>query len=253
MTTGATVPNPVLREIFERHEVLDSQGVAVPLQENVTAEHAYALYRAVLAHRPRRVLEVGMAYGVTSLAILTALDEVGEAGTLTTVDPYQSRDWGSIGLLNVRRADLAERLTLIEEPDFLALPKLLAEGTQVDFAYIDGWHNFEYVLLDFFYTDKMLEPGAIVGFNDCDWLPVRAALRFVQRHRNYERVDVGLEPVYGDRFGWTRAVRRLDQRLTGSRVTEDRRIGALLGRRREDQYFKKLSSREPPHGFWARV
>jgi hypothetical protein len=28
-------------------------------------------------------------------------------------------------------------------------------GVQVDFAFMDGWHTFDYTLLDFFYTDKL--------------------------------------------------------------------------------------------------
>jgi hypothetical protein len=192
-----------------------------------------------------------MAYGVTSLAILTALQTIGTGGRLTTVDPYQRSEWNGIGVLNVERAGLASYHTLIDEFDYLALPRLVGEGAEFDFAYVDGRHTFEYALLDFFYIDKMLGRDGVVGFNDCDWPAVRAVLRFVRRHRQYEHIDVGLRALYGDRAPWMRLVRRVDRRLTGGRVTETRVVGPLLGRRREDQYFRKLGTAETLDGFWA--
>lgn len=156
------VPNAVLQQMYESNEALDRAGRSVPLRENVTREFAAALYRTVLAERPRQVVEVGMAYGATSLAILTALETIG-GGRLITIDPYQNREWKGIGVLNVERAGLTSYHTMIEEFDYLALPRLVGEGFKINFAYIDGRHNFEYALLDFFYVDKMLGPGGVVG------------------------------------------------------------------------------------------
>lgn len=100
-------------------------------------------------HKPQVVLEVGMAYGIASLSILAALDEAGEGGKLISVDPNQNSDWKGIGIANVRRTGVIDRHRLIEEPDFLALPALLKDEVNVDFAYVDGWHTFDYVLMDF--------------------------------------------------------------------------------------------------------
>lgn len=36
-----------------------------------------------------------------------------------------------------------------------------------------GWHTFDHTLLAWWYVDKMLPAGGIVGFNDCDWQPWR--------------------------------------------------------------------------------
>ena len=45
---------------------------------------------------------------------------------------------------------------MIEEPDYLALPELVRQQLAPEAAYVDGKHSFEYVLLDFFYLDKLL-------------------------------------------------------------------------------------------------
>lgn len=244
------IPNEILQDVYATNTVLDAAGKRIPVRENVAAENAEGVYRAVLVERASRVLEIGMANGITSLAVLTALNELGSGGQLVSVDPFQLTDWQSIGVLNVERAGFSESHALIAEPDFLALPALLRDGETFDFVYVDGWHNFDYTLLDFFYADKMLRVGGIVGFNDCDWKGVLRALRFVERHRHYEQVDFGLLPRWGTRTALSAQLRRVAERVRPGLV-DQRLIGPLLGRRREDRYFRKLDRWEPPHGFWA--
>jgi len=41
-----------------------------------------------------------------------------------------------------------------------------AQGERIDFAFIDGAHTFDHVLVDFFYIDRMLNVGGIVAFDD---------------------------------------------------------------------------------------
>jgi hypothetical protein len=158
-------------------------------------------------------------------------------------------DWRGGGVENIRRAGFSTSHRLISEPDYLALPGLLRSGASFDFVYLDGWHNFDYTLLDFFFADLMLSPSGVVGFNDCDWKPVARVLSFVQGHRHYDRIDFCLPARWGDRGKFSRTSRRALHRLNPS-LPESRAVGPLLGRRREDQYFRKLDAWEPPHGYW---
>ena len=137
-----------------------------------------------------------MAFGVSSLAILAALREIGQDGKLISIDPGQSTGWQGCGRTAVARAGLSSRHELIEDYDYNALPRLLTSGLRIDFAYIDGWHTFDYSLLDWWYVDRMLPAGGVVGFNDCGWPAVEKAIRFVMTHRKYEELDVGLPPRY---------------------------------------------------------
>jgi len=45
-----------------------------------------------------------------------------------------------------------------EDFDFKVLPRLLESGKKIDFAYIDGWHTFDYTLLDWCYIDRQDAP-----------------------------------------------------------------------------------------------
>ena len=115
-------------------------------------------------------------------------------------------------------------------------------GIKIDFAYIDGWHSFDYTLLDGWYVDRMLAVGGIAAFNDCDWPAVKKAIRFVLTHRKYSEMDVGLPvSLSGHHLKWE----PLRQFLI---------CGSKLGcfRRAEDRYFRKDENWEPSWDFYAR-
>jgi predicted O-methyltransferase YrrM len=248
------VPNDVLQQMYATGTAVTNDGRTVPLNSVVTPEFANCLYALVRREKPELVLEVGLAHGATALSIATALAENG-GGRLVSIDPFQRSDWQGVALAAIEKSGLNGFHSLVEEPDYVALPRLLDRwGRSVELAYIDGLHAYEYVLLDFFYVDRMLEVGGIVGFNDCDWPAVIPTLRFARKHRNYEPLGVGLAPMYGTRNGAARAYLRLEQKIIPPPVRPSRlrSIGRLLGRRREDRYFRKTDTWEPPEGWMPR-
>jgi predicted O-methyltransferase YrrM len=179
-------------------------------------------------------LEIGMANGVSTMAILSALSELGGDRLLISIDPNQSSGWHSVGSQNVRANGFSKYHRLIEEPDYLALPDLARQHLSVEMAYVDGWHTFDYVLLDFFYIDKMLPVGGVVGFNDCGWRAVHRAIRFVQTHRKYSEIDVGIKRSYRARNPVNSLARR------------------LLDWPNSDRWFEKAADWEPGSTFYAR-
>jgi predicted O-methyltransferase YrrM len=252
--TTLAVPNDVLHKMYETGRALTSDGQTIGLDSVVTAEFANALYALVRRERPEFVLEVGLAQGATALAIAAALAENG-FGRVVSIDPFQQTEWQGVGVTAIKRSGLGHLHTVIEEPDYLALPRLLQErDSMVDLAYIDGRHSYEYVLLDFFYVDRLLKRGGVVGFNDCDWPSVIPTLRFLQRHRHYTSVDVGLAPAYGTRNRFARAYLRVEEKafVPKARPSRSTVVGRMLGRRREDRYFRKADTWEPPEGWMPR-
>lgn len=233
--------NSVLREILTTRLTRTPAGEPVPLDSFLDATHAEALYRHIRSQRPKLAVEVGMANAISTLSILTALEENGGSGRLISIDPNQSTQWRDCGRAAVARAGLAARHQVMEKPDSLALPELLAAGTSVDFGYIDGWHTFDYALVDFWYIDKMLPHDGVVAFNDCGWPAVEKAIRFVETHRRYRELDVGLPRTYDRSFSLGVLLRKL----------KHRRLGDYF-RRCEDRYFVKAEVWEPRWDFYAR-
>ena len=227
-------PNDVLRQMFAEQRAADSSGRMIPTGSGIAPVHAAALYRMTLAEKPSVVIEIGMAFGFSSLSILAALDRLGRQGRLISIDPHQKTDWHGAGVEAVRRAGFESMHELIDKPSYLALPELLGRKTVVDLAYVDGWHTFDYVLLDFFYLDKLLRQGGVCGFNDCGLAAVHRVLSFMRTHRKYEELDAGLKRDYTGRNFAVTCLRR------------------ILRWPRSDRYFRKTEAWEPGWNFYAR-
>jgi predicted O-methyltransferase YrrM len=197
-------------------------------------EHALEIGRLVRDLHLTRTLETGMAYGLSTLAICSVHAERGE-GSHIAIDPHQSSDWGSIGVLNLHRAGLEQLARVIEARSDEALPRLRDEGVRIDFALIDGLHLFDVTLVDFFHADRMLDVGGVLVFHDT-WMPgVAQAVGYVRANRAYEVVEAGdaamvaLRKVGEDERAWDfhrgfapsgravveRAKRALKRRLPG--------------------------------------
>jgi predicted O-methyltransferase YrrM len=221
-----TLAPPLLQRMIDTGRT-QVDGEPRELHSQIPRAYAETLQRVVRERRPTTSLEVGLAFGVSALAILGA----GE-GDLVSVDPLQA-DYDHHGARAIEAAGLADRHRLVPDFDYLALPALLREGLRVQLAYIDGWHTFDYTLLDFFYADKMLDVGGVVVFNDCGWPAIHRVTRFVTSHRSYRELDVDLPRDYGP-----------------GRVAAARR--RLEGRSDADRYFEKVDDAEPRWDFFAR-
>ena len=226
---------PVLNRLIQSGIVEDDNGQSHALTSGVDIHYAQALHDLVLREKPQVVVEVGFANGVSTLSILSALEENGGSGRLISIDPYQTDHWHRAGVAHVRRAGFAARHQHIEVSDHLALPALLADGTHVDLAYIDGAHTFDHVFLDFFYLDKMLSPGRLMGFNDCIYPAIHRVLRYLHTNRHYREVDVGLARDFSGKYGiLSQLVRRLEDRTPA------------------DRYYRKLEDITPAWDFYKR-
>ena len=199
----------MLDQVYATETVEAEDGTTVPaFPTSIPRNHADELIRLVRDMVLTRTIETGMAYGISTLAIGSVHQERGE-GTHIAIDPVQSADFGAIGILNLRRAGLEDRVRFMEERADAALPRLRAEGVRLDFGFIDGRHLFDYALLDFFYIDSMLDVGGVVVFHDTWHAGVAEVAAYVSANRAYEP----LKPVVhglgvlrkiaeDDRQGW---------------------------------------------------
>jgi hypothetical protein len=145
------------------------------------------LYDFVRAIKPKKTLEIGMAYGISSLFICQAHRDNG-GGYHTAIDPDEEDRFKSIGLLNIERAKLEDLFHFFKARSDDLLPKLYAQDKRFDFAFIDGLHLFDFVLVDFFYIDKLLSIGGHVAFDDL-WMPgVRKAVSFILKNTPYRLI-----------------------------------------------------------------
>ncbi len=144
----------LINKLYETGLVEGQSGQFHKLHSAIDREEG-AFVQSIIRDDPtiRNTLEVGCAYGLSSLHICSAIH--GRPGAShTIIDPFQNTDWDGAGIRNLKTAGI-EFFDLIEVKSEFALPHMLekAEG-QFDLVFIDGWHTFDHTLLDCFYATR---------------------------------------------------------------------------------------------------
>lgn len=200
-----------LAEAYDRRTVLDAEGRAVDIKpHSVAREQGAALRDLALAERAERTIEVGLALGLSALFLCEAVMQRG--GRHVAVDPFQQQSWNGAGLRTLREAGVEHLVEVIEEESQIALPRLVSEGREFDFAFVDGDHRFEGVFLDLYFMSRLVKPGGVVVVDDM-WMPsVRTAVAYMESN-----LGVTLESdSLPDGFRWRhRRLRRGVPRGTG--------------------------------------
>jgi|SRR6185312_3310778 len=180
--------NPVLAEILRTRQspAADGKGT-VAVHSTISDEEGELLTRLIAERKPSVSLEIGLAFGVSALFICEAMSRSSARPHHIVIDPAQNAPeyWQGIGLANLRRAGYSGFVEFIEKPSQIALPELVAAGRKADFAFIDGEHTFDHVLVDFFFVDQMLNVGGVVVLDDAGWPSIRRVARFIAANRNY--------------------------------------------------------------------
>ena len=129
-----------------------AQGTALSLA--VSAEMGRFLRNMVLAHRPRRILELGSSYGVSTLYFAEALRTLGSGVVVATeLDPAKCAHLRT----HVKTAAVGAYVDLREGDVFQTVSAL--DGA-FDMVFIDVWAN---TYLDLFRrTEHLLRAGSII-------------------------------------------------------------------------------------------
>lgn len=192
---------PLRRRPFEG----DFERVALP------AADCNSLRDMLVAHGAHIVIEVGLAYGSSALAIGEALCSTGEADVShIVIDPFQATAYDNVGWDALNAAGLAAQTTFIGEASSVALARLAADGHTADAAFVDGSHRFHEVFVDLYFLRKLVRPGGLIILDDAAWPSVAAALRYFDLNLGWQPVSIAgrltarrlpdelLEPAFTD-------------------------------------------------------
>jgi predicted O-methyltransferase YrrM len=139
--------------------------------------------------RVQTVVEVGLAYGSSALAIGEALVAVGSPHPRhIVIDPFQQRAFRNVGWDVLCSAGLDSIARLVTAPSSMALAQLATDGVVADAAFVDGSHRFHEVFVDLYFLRKIVRPGGLVVLDD-DWAPsVRTAVRYYERNLGWTAI-----------------------------------------------------------------
>ncbi len=161
----------------------DFERVALP------AVDSDVLRDTLVAHGARVVIEVGLAYGSSALAIAEALCETGITDVShIVIDPFQATAYDNVGLNLLHAAHVADQTTFIGEASSIALAHLAADRFPADAAFVDGSHRFHEVFVDLYFLRKLVRPGGLIILDDVEWPSVATALRYFD-------INLGWRPI----------------------------------------------------------
>lgn len=211
----------LIENIYLTGTVLGRGGEVHKLNSAIDSKEGEFLFN-IIHNDPKimKTLEIGCAYGLSSLHICLALRERNGASH-TIIDPFQNIYWDGVGIRNLEEAGI-DFFDLIEVKSEFALPRLLEEKEgQFDFIFIDGFHTFDHTLLDCFYASRLLRVGGYLVVDDVSLPSVRRVIDFLKNYPCYEEYDSVSDAL---RKSWkkiiTRSLMSLIHRTTWAKVIQ---------------------------------
>ena len=227
------LPGPfcsALRSMYDREPQLGYDGERHALLENtrISPEQGMWLYSLCREVKPKATLEIGLAYGFSTVYFLAAIRENG-VGHHTAVDPFQS-DWHGIGVLQSQNLDMGHRFRLMEEKSVSALVHFADRGEMFELMFIDGNHVFDSILVDFALSAELCPVGGYIILDDMWMASTRTVAAFIRSNRkDFEEITTPVSNVAAfrriseDARDWNHYVEffEIDKRRAMRRLTPD--------------------------------
>ena len=118
--------------------------------------HGITLFALALSIGAKRVLELGVRTGNTTLPFLMAAQETGGMVYSVDLDPTTF----------VCPADLKVYWNFTQQDAHAWLHKACAEQQKFDLIYIDDWHSYEHVKKELEYAEQMTSPSGLIVLHD---------------------------------------------------------------------------------------
>ena len=139
-----------------------------------------------------KTLEIGLAYGFSACAIMSATNKPH-----ISVDPYQVQGYSSAGINNIKKLGLTPLFQHEADLSHNALPKLLFHGQKFDFIFIDGDHKFDTTFIDYYYSDFLVKPGGFILFHDYTYPAVRKIADWIRTNRkDFTEIPTGCPNLF---------------------------------------------------------
>ena len=159
----------------------------IKINSSIKNSEGHYLSEIISNNNYKKCLEIGFAFGISAFYILS-----NKNSTLISIDPNQITQWKSMGSKLIKSFKFNKRHKLIVKKSYEALPELLkkhGEGS-FDFIFIDGWHTFDYTLVDFFYSNLLLKIGGIIVIDDAIHPGVADCVTYLTKNYNfYEKLN----------------------------------------------------------------
>ena len=186
----------VIQTFFAHPIKLDANQTAHDIRLSaLTESEARVLAQIVLTFGPCGSLEIGLASASSCVAIAAARRHVGLSEKHVALDPFQQTNSGSLGLLEIERAGLADYVSWfgVRSEDYLSAAA--ARGEKFDFVFVDGGHDIGQTVTDAFYIHRVLNPRGVVAFHDSSLFSTGAAVKYLALECGYSLLPLPADSV----------------------------------------------------------
>jgi len=177
-----------LLSMYRGEPQLGTDGQRHPIDKHtgISPSQGVWLYDLCVSVTPKATIEIGMAYGYSTLYFLAAIAKC-QIGHHTAIDPFERSRWHGIGLAHAQAvappkgSDSAFRL--IEDRSDRVATDLARSNCTFEIIFIDGKHRFDDVLVDFSLYAPLCPIGGHIVFDDMWMSSIRTAVSFVRTNR----------------------------------------------------------------------
>jgi hypothetical protein len=174
-----------LTEIFGKMKIETPDHTFVELHSHTPKEQGFFLQKIFDEVQPVTSLEVGLAFGISTLFILEKHREKESLpGSHIVIEPFP---FGGVAEHNLKKEGVLDLADIRYQRSDEVLPRLFYEGRRVQFAYVDTTKLFDTVMQDFYFIDKMLDVNGVFILDDCGgaWPGIQRVARFINTLPHY--------------------------------------------------------------------
>ena len=146
---------------FAEKDIKFYERMAYPKKDQVQhihTEDVRCLIPLLKEEKPKVIVEIGSSYGTSSKVFAAIAKEFD--GKVYCIEPNPRKEW----VTNMNEYGLLSYTEMISKPS----PWVNWESKpEIDFLFIDGWHSFRDVFVDYYYWNKYVKIGGIIAFHDC--------------------------------------------------------------------------------------
>ena len=150
------------------------------LHRAITRDGAETLNRWVQDANPVHMINIGLGWGMSALAMLS-----GSAGLVDSLDPFQHEQFHNIGVDGPNELGFFERHRWIGWES----QQYLANKRPVEFAFVDGCHNFDACFVDCFWITKWLPVGGHIAIDDLQLFSVQHVVHWLETNVGFRVLD----------------------------------------------------------------
>jgi predicted O-methyltransferase YrrM len=177
------VKNQYLKDLLLYRIIFNNNQFYI-LNSNINIKEGIMLYNLIKLHKPKKLIEIGFACGVSTAFMLCAMTKKDK---LYSIDPFQKIQWDKFGLIVANEVMKEQKLTSKNHEWIGAYSGTYFENTTetYDLVFIDGDHSYKGTMIDLLGANKVLKKGGLLVIDDVLHNDVRNALRdFLKKQNN---------------------------------------------------------------------